>query len=337
VAITGGTVGIALVATIIQWGSHGFSESGQDQVIHSDLVPWLAIGGWLLLVALWHIVWHAPMGCARVVVAHHERRARTAEQYTAQARAERDQAQQAATKTQGQLTRAKAGLKAVHASSGLPLLNRLELTLKRGQAFREQVSQGISSLFPDPALLTLARGWHDDVYKMLAAERPDLAKRWLDETDAVIEIPGGKVLGQVNPTHQVIKDQVALLEKFIGELVHETSPRGVLDSALAVSVEQGWRLHRAASELDPEGQRGLLDDLLRRVEAWEDRVSDLLGENGQQAMLKQWTDHLQWPPGPHVITRGQVQRLVADPLELRLRLLGGFRTGLSKAASAAPA
>ena len=75
-------------------------------------------------------------------------------------------------------------------------------------------------------MLALARDWHDDIYKLLTTEgKPEAAKRWLDETEAVPAIPGHH-LGLANPNLApvILTEQVGCLDNIIKEL--ETGNQG---------------------------------------------------------------------------------------------------------------
>jgi len=120
--------------------------------------------------------------------------------------------------------RAQPGVEA----AGLSLIDRLKLALKRGQGFVQQANSGVAPFLTgsDPAMLALARDWHDDIYKLLTTEgKPEAAKRWLDETEAVPAIPGHH-LGLANPNLApvILTEQVGCLDNIIKEL--ETGNQG---------------------------------------------------------------------------------------------------------------
>jgi hypothetical protein len=98
------------------------------------------------------------------------------------------------------------------ATVGLSLLDQLRLDLKRGQGFKDQTSQ---TPIPDPALLVLARGWHDSIYKrLLTGGEPQAAALWLHETPAVPEVVNLTLSGFSLPS-AIVKQQVKCLEQII--------------------------------------------------------------------------------------------------------------------------
>lgn len=98
-------------------------------------------------------------------------------------------------------------------SSGLQLVDRLAVALKQGEA----IAARLNDVVPDPMAITAAIEWHDKLYKMLIAERRDLAHKLLDETDVVIEIPTID-LSSMNPAHQIVERQVVCVKEIIEQL-----------------------------------------------------------------------------------------------------------------------
>jgi len=100
--------------------------------------------------------------------------------------------------------------------TGLSLVDRLRLALKRGEGFEQEVSRG--AVPAPPALLALARDWHDDIYKMLLTDgEREEGKRWLNETAPVPEIQN-LTLASVGATGPILKQQVKCLEEVISRL-----------------------------------------------------------------------------------------------------------------------
>ena len=90
---------------------------------------------------------------------------------------------------------------------------RLKLMVKRGEALAQRLDHAV----PDPMVVKLAADWHDEVYKLLAKERPDLAKLFLDETEAIVEIPTVS-LGTINPACLVMNEQIGCLRVIMEQL-----------------------------------------------------------------------------------------------------------------------
>jgi hypothetical protein len=95
----------------------------------------------------------------------------------------------------------------------LPLVDRLAFALKQGEA----IAARLNDVVPDPTAVAAAIEWHDKLYKILTKERPDLARRLLDETDVVVGIPTID-LSSINPAHYVVADQVVWLKGIIDQL-----------------------------------------------------------------------------------------------------------------------
>ena len=104
-------------------------------------------------------------------------------------------------------------IRAGTASKAPSLVDQLKLKLKRG----EMLAQRLDSIVPNLMVLTLARGWHDDIYKTLSVEHPDMAQKFLDETDGVVEDPTVD-LSSINPARQIVEEQVVCLQEIIDEL-----------------------------------------------------------------------------------------------------------------------
>jgi hypothetical protein len=74
VALVGGIVAVILPPLFKWWDTFDLSHKGLDEVTGGDWVDSLvAVGIWLVLVALWHFLC-APMGHAREVIAAHRGR-----------------------------------------------------------------------------------------------------------------------------------------------------------------------------------------------------------------------------------------------------------------------
>jgi hypothetical protein len=85
---------------------------------------------------------------------------------------------------------------------------------------------------------------------------------------------------------------------------------GGLAEALSEADKEGSRVLADAASLEPLGNLGFRDDLLRRADAWIDRVSDALSKHDERDMLLRWTNDPRWLYGtPQPITREQIQRL----------------------------
>jgi hypothetical protein len=110
----------------------------------------------------------------------------------------------------------------------------------------------------------------------------------------------------------------------------QLAPHAVgLDDALAAERAAGKRLLAEAASLEPAGNLGLLDDLLRRNDTWVDRVSDALTDHDEPEMRERWTNDLRWNPSrPMPITRDQIDRYVVGPIRERLDLMREFQREL---------
>jgi hypothetical protein len=100
----------------------------------------------------------------------------------------------------------------------LPLVNRLKLKLKEGQALMVRLDPA----FPDIEVLKVARAWQTEVYRMLVAHRKDLAQKFLEGSDP-IEERETQTLATVNPARFLLEEHTACLAEII-EALESRSP-----------------------------------------------------------------------------------------------------------------
>jgi hypothetical protein len=108
-----------------------------------------------------------------------------------------------------QTTATRAGV------TGLSLVDRLRLDLKRGEGFKDQTHQLI---MPDAGFVDRVCVWHDGIYETLIAEgERNEAQRWLDDAPAVPE--GARpVIGGLSAFPYVVEAQVKCLRQIIARL-----------------------------------------------------------------------------------------------------------------------
>jgi hypothetical protein len=99
---------------------------------------------------------------------------------------------------------------------GLRLVDRLNLALSEGLALVPRLNPATPTL----DVLQAARAWQDATYAMLAAERRDLAERFLD-TGEPIEERETQSLSTVNPARFIMERQATVLTEIIEELEAE--------------------------------------------------------------------------------------------------------------------
>jgi hypothetical protein len=110
--------------------------------------------------------------------------------------------------------------------------------------------------------------------------------------------------------------------------------RESLPRALAEADKEGARVLADAAPLEPAGNLGFRDDVLRRADVWIDGISDTLSKHDEHELLLRWTNDPRWlVPGPQPITRDQIQRFVVVPLGERLELLRDFQREVAQRAS----
>lgn len=109
-----------------------------------------------------------------------------------------------------------------------------------------------------------------------------------------------------------------------------------LDNILRDERAAGKRLLGEAASFEPVGNVGGLDDLLRRGEAWVDRVSDAFADHDEPEMHERWTNDPRWRDGPTPITREQIDRYVVAQIRERLDVLRGFHRELRERGAPAP-
>jgi hypothetical protein len=135
------------------------------------------------------------------------------------------------------------------------------------------------------------------------------------------------------------RDRARYVANRLDAAIRELEGAARCTRVLSECESTGSLLVKEAEDLEPIGHLGLLDDLVRRCNVWEERVSDLLSDYGQREMLTEWTDPIRWHPGPTIITRDQLLRYLAAPMRERLDMLNEFRVRLSRdvGATAEPA
>lgn len=117
-------------------------------------------------------------------------------------------------------------------------------------------------------------------------------------------------------------------------VVHIADQRESLPRALAESDKEGTRVLADAASLEPIGNLGFRDDVLRRADVWVDGVSDTLSKHDERDLLLRWTNDSRWQvPAPEPITRDQIQRFLVVPLGERLELLRDFRREVAQRTS----
>jgi hypothetical protein len=95
----------------------------------------------------------------------------------------------------------------------LPLLNHLKLKLKEGQGLVLRLDHA----FPDVEALKSARAWQVEVYRMLVAQRKDLAQKFLDGADP-IEEREVQTLASPNPARFLLEEHTTCLAEIIEAL-----------------------------------------------------------------------------------------------------------------------
>jgi hypothetical protein len=108
------------------------------------------------------------------------------------------------------------GLSPSKGASVLPLVDRLKPVLSEGLAIMQQLDPTVPSL----NVLQTARAWQKATYNMLAAERQDLAERFLDAGEP-IEERETKSLTTVNSARLIMEVQTTVLKEIIGQLEPE--------------------------------------------------------------------------------------------------------------------
>jgi hypothetical protein len=95
----------------------------------------------------------------------------------------------------------------------VPLLNHLKLKLKEGQGLVLRLDHA----FPDVEALKSARAWQVEVYRMLVAQRKDLAQKFLDGADP-IEEREVQTLASPNPARFLLEEHTTCLAEIIEAL-----------------------------------------------------------------------------------------------------------------------
>lgn len=151
--------------------------------------------------------------------------------------------------------------------SALPFVDVLRFALKQGEA----IAVRLNDVVPDPAAIAAAIEWHDKLYKTLTHERPDLARRLLDETDVVVAIPTID-LSSINPAHHVVVGQAAWLKGIIEQMNPTPLERwleGRIDAAAVIARERSGSAYlKAMHEWDVKNVNDLRNEWPERVRAY---------------------------------------------------------------------